>query len=336
MRDEHVQEASSIAKLLLKKRREDLSEEELKRCMQWRQQSEENARLYAELMAAVDPLLLLEGLRDYPAEPALEKVLRQVDQQVKVRRFPWFYLKVAAAVGLLVGAGLWYYQRQLEGSDLSQAYAYQTQKGQTSQFHLPDSTKVWLNAGSSLTFVQDKKQHRRRAILSGEAYFDVKHDVKNPFHLQVLDSIEVRVLGTRFNARAYPAEKLARISLREGSLQVAQAGSQTARTSLHLKPGQGALWDPKADSLTKVAIDTATIADWRLQVIRFENERFDAVIAELERHYNVDIELNKQALAAKEVSMQLQNSSLKEVLDVLGFSLGFQYRFTDQHSVLID
>ena len=201
---------------------------------------------------------------------------------------------------------------------------------------MPDSTKVWLNAGSSLTFVQDKKQHRRRAILSGEAYFDVKHDVKNPFHLQVLDSIEVRVLGTRFNARAYPAEKLARISLREGSLQVAQAGSQTARTSLHLKPGQGALWDPKADSLTKVAIDTATIADWRLQVIRFENERFDAVIAELERHYNVDIELNKQALAAKEVSMQLQNSSLKEVLDVLGFSLGFQYRFTDQHSVLID
>src|SRR5690606_36020397 len=77
-----------------------------------------------------------------------------------------------------------------------------TPRGGQYQTTLADGTKVWLNAGSSLTYPMHFAGNERRVTLEGEAYFDVSHDAERPFIVHVNDT-EIRVLGTQFNVNSY-------------------------------------------------------------------------------------------------------------------------------------
>jgi|GEM_PF-2933853 Fe2+-dicitrate sensor, membrane component len=328
------QEAQHIAKLLLKELRRELTVEEQEILDKWKDQSEENRRLYREVAEPEDPTILLEELRLYNANIALANILGQTER--KFRKFNWTFVKVAAAVLLLIGGIAWHYKQIFVVDNPEKVHFYRVAKGERSRFQLPDSTNVWLNAGSSLSFVEDRKAHRRIAVLVGEAYFEVKHDAENPFNLSLPDSMQVQVLGTTFNVKAYPGEQQSSVSLRSGRVKVGREGLDKNGAELILQPGQEALWKDGAGRWIKKEVDTATIADWRENVIRFEDEPLRDIISTLERRYDLEIRVKENTLLDKHVSIKLGNSSFKDVLETLSFSLGFRYRIVDKHTIIID
>jgi ferric-dicitrate binding protein FerR (iron transport regulator) len=117
-----------------------------------------------------------------------------------------------------------------------------TPKGRQFQVTLPDGTKVWLNAASSLRYPTVFTGAERKVTVTGEAYFEVAHNERMPFVVNVNDKEEVTVLGTHFNVNAYDNEKAIHTTLLQGSVKVVNRQPAVGNQQLAiLKPGQQAI-----------------------------------------------------------------------------------------------
>lgn len=159
-----------------------------------------------------------------------------------------------------------------------------TPRGGQYQVNLPDGTKIWLNAASSLKYPAVFNGKQRRVELSGEAYFEVAKDKSHPF-IVATDRQEVQVLGTHFNVNSYTDEVATKTTLLEGSVQVSVLG--TSNEGLVLKPGQQALL--RSNSLNLYAVDTEETVAWKNGYFQFNEADLGSIMRQLSRWYNVDV-----------------------------------------------
>ncbi|WP_293916018.1 MULTISPECIES: FecR family protein [unclassified Sphingobacterium] len=190
-----------------------------------------------------------------------------------------------------------------------------TDRGQTYKLLLPDGSKVWLNAASSLTYTTGLQQDgERKVILEGEAYFEVHKDKIHPFVVQTKDQ-RVRVLGTHFNIEAYADQSGTRTTLQEGSVHVIETLSGFSK-SVILKPGQQALLSKGA--LQVKDVDAQMVAAWTKGDFIFREEHLPEVMAKLSRWYNVDVEYRKGVpLQTRFNAMLSRSNNLEEILDII-------------------
>jgi len=191
----------------------------------------------------------------------------------------------------------------------------ETPKGGTYQVRLPDGTKVWLNAASTLKYPVSfiPSQARRVLLLGGEAYFEVAKDKKHPFIVQT-DRQEVRVLGTHFNVNSYSDEKSDKTTLLEGSVKVITLNG----SSKTLIPGQQSQITKTNISVIE-NIDLEDVTSWKNGYFKF-NEGLESIMNKVSRWYDMDIvyqtKPNNEAVFNGKIS---RNRSLKELLNMLEF-----------------
>jgi transmembrane sensor len=198
------------------------------------------------------------------------------------------------------------------------------------QVLLPDGTKVWLNAASSLKYpVSFAALKNRRVELSGEAYFEVAKDKTHPFIVHTIKQ-DVEVLGTHFNINAYVDEQYTKTTLLEGSVHVTATTASTINginsfTRQTLKPGQQSLLSDGDIKIT-VANTEAAIA-WKNAMFYFENDNLESIMKRVARWYDVKIIYQsnqvKQELFSGRVS-RAQNVS--EVLKMLTLTGAAQFK----------
>jgi len=160
----------------------------------------------------------------------------------------------------------------------------QTPRGGQYQVILPDGTKVWLNAASSLSYPTAFTGADRTVQLNGEAYFEVAGDKSKPFKVMV-GNMQVDVLGTHFNVMAYEDENMIKTTLLEGSVKVTNGG-----TSHLLKPGQEGRIDRSSDAFKLLDVDADESIAWKNGVFQFGGASIEAVMREIVRWYDVDVE----------------------------------------------
>ena len=159
-----------------------------------------------------------------------------------------------------------------------------TPKGGQFQVRLPDGTRVWLNAASSLHYPTSMSQARRVVELTGEAYFEVAHNKAKPF-VVVTASQDIEVLGTHFNVNSYQDEINTVTTLIEGSVKVS-----TEKQQMLLKPGQQSIG---TDNRLKVlTADMEQALAWKNGQIRFSNATLEEILKQAARWYNIDIRYN--------------------------------------------
>lgn len=162
-----------------------------------------------------------------------------------------------------------------------------TPRGRQFRITLPDGTKVWLNAASSLRFPTAFLGADRMVEVTGEAYFEVAKDVNRPFNVVVNNTATVHVLGTHFNVNAYGDEDAIRTTLLEGSLEMEQ-GEQRAL----LKPGQQA--QLAADGIKVAAeADIDKVMAWKNGIFNFEGATLQQFLLQVERWYDIDVVYEK-------------------------------------------
>ena len=178
---------------------------------------------------------------------------------------------------------------------------------------LPDSTQVWLNAGSSLDFPDHFDESKREVILSGEAYFDVKHADKVPFIIHT-GEIETSVLGTAFNIKAYPGRKNVIIAVKRGRVRVSRNNQFVATLTV----GQEIKLSNKDSDIARKNIAETEVAAWQQGNMQYEDESFEDVIADLERMYNVNIRVEKQTVQNLKISTSFRREiGIEEALQIL-------------------
>lgn len=184
---------------------------------------------------------------------------------------------------------------------------------------LPDSTVVYLNAGSTLRFPARFEGCRRHVILEGEAFFSVAPDPGKPFIVET-EHTTARVLGTRFNYRSYPGESRAILAVEEGKVQFTAPG---CADTLVLTAERRGTFDGKA-----LAAGDAGSADhtaWTRGEIVFNRITLGEALKELERWYGVSIRLSNPGLSGHRVKARFQNMPLEAVLHDLAFANNLKF-----------
>lgn len=162
-----------------------------------------------------------------------------------------------------------------------------TPRGGQYQIILPDGSKVWLNASSSLRFPTAFVGKNRNVELTGEGYFEIAHNAAKPFNVSV-NGVEVRVLGTHFNINAYDDERIMKTTLLEGSVKV-----RKGLTSTMIKPGEQVQVENNANLLNPqfrvepVNVDVEVA--WKNGVFRFESIDIETIMRQIGRWYDVQV-----------------------------------------------
>lgn len=165
-----------------------------------------------------------------------------------------------------------------------------TPRGSQYEITLPDGTRVWLNAATSLQYpVAFVKGAERKVILSGEAYFEANSNAQSPFKVAIQthhnNEGEVTALGTRFNIMAYDDEAAVHTTLLEGAVVVSRAGN-----SKRLIPGQQAIFPPESNNTILIEnVDTEIAVAWKKGFFRFDQQKLPAIMRQIGRWYDVDI-----------------------------------------------
>lgn len=160
-----------------------------------------------------------------------------------------------------------------------------TPRGRKFQLVLPDNTKVWLNAGSSLRYPTAFSGPARVVEVSGEAYFEVTRNQAMPFCVKVNDHMQVKVLGTSFNVNAYSDEPNINTTLLGGAVLV----ETTAGRSLRIKPGQQASVLPDASITVETKVNTDQVIAWKDGFFNFNGASLQQAMRQLARWYDIDV-----------------------------------------------
>ncbi len=180
------------------------------------------------------------------------------------------------------------------------------------QLQLADGSKVWLNVESSITYPTAFSGSTRNVQITGEAYFEVAHDVNMPFKVSKGEA-EVIVLGTHFNINSYENEGNMKVTLLEGSVKV-----QKGKAYNLLKPGQQAVVSQDSkDKINVVKAEVDQVMAWKNGLFNFEGAHLDEVMRQLERWYNIEVVYENGVPDIEFVGKMSKNLSLNDLLDIL-------------------
>jgi transmembrane sensor len=193
-----------------------------------------------------------------------------------------------------------------------------TPKGGQYEVVLPDGSKVWLNAASSLRYPTAFTGKDREVELKGEAYFEVAKNEEKPFRVRVND-IAVTALGTSFNVMAYPDEPVAKTTLEEGSIKVLR-GSK----GILLYPGQQARAENNELKLVR-GVDMEEVTAWKNGLFKFNGADIETVMRQISRWYNVDIAYEGAKTTNDFSGVISRNTNISNVLKILEYS-GVHFR----------
>jgi transmembrane sensor len=199
--------------------------------------------------------------------------------------------------------------------------------GQKSALFLSDGTKVWLNAASKISYLQDFTQHDTRDVyLEGEAFFDVAHDAGKPFIVHT-SSIKIKVLGTSFNVKSYAEEKTIETTLVHGKVRIEQSDVKGNRIGdVELKPNQRAVFNKESRIINVKEVAADNTASWKQERLVFEEESIENVIMQLERWFNVKIHAQGKGELDCKLTASIEKESLEEVLQLIEASHNVGYR----------
>ena len=191
-----------------------------------------------------------------------------------------------------------------------------------SSYTLPDGSKVWLNKNSWLTYNQKFGKRTRQVALKGEGYFEVNRDERRPFIVKMQNGLDIKVLGTTFNACNYPSLNKAEVILRSGSVQVSDNGRNEY---VILKPNQKFIWNEGTSEISSV--NAMNCCRWFEHRLVFDNVKLKDILENLSHKYQTEISLNVGNLADKHMSMTIRDESVEDILDILTTLLPIRWRY---------
>ncbi|WP_406827077.1 FecR family protein [Pedobacter sp. KACC 23697] len=187
-----------------------------------------------------------------------------------------------------------------------------TPRGGQYEVNLPDGTKVWLNAATTLKYPYAFAKNERLVELNGEAYFEVSKDRTRPFRVKTAVQT-VEVLGTHFNINAYQDEAVVKTTLLEGAVKVS-----TPSASVNLHPGEQSLLNATSARLSLNArVDVDKEMAWKNNVFSFDNDDLQSIMRQISRWYDVDVVYQGKITSEKYVGEIPRNSNLAEVFEIL-------------------
>ena len=345
---------------------------------QWFSEKTENKRYFEEIAFLWKASGITREVDEEVKRNDWDLILGRIEWQPESHKIPpkksrnivIKFLRVAAIFIIAFSfswAGFYFLNKRPSGDSLAYNQII-TAKGQKSQIILSDGTKVWLNSETILKYPTVFNENQREVFLEGEAFFEVqKKENKIPFIVKT-DDIDIEVLGTRFNVRAYADEEIVETTVVEGSICVLTKGLELSQEkNVLLKTNQKATLIKKGSQvlLSEVELDKPTLVKsaqrtpsisptekeqilvsskvnvelhtaWKDDLLVFQSETLENITYKLERWYDVEGHIENEELKTYRYTGKFEHKeTLNQVLEILSLTTPINYTF-ERNDLYID
>jgi ferric-dicitrate binding protein FerR (iron transport regulator) len=350
-----------IEELLKKFKRGELSASEARELSQLTKEGDKNESL-KDLLA--DYWQQKSVNVEVPSERMFNKIQSEIlSKETKIAMLPQRFslsgirhlYKYAAVILLTIGLTLFinYYLSQNSGTsgnlaEESSLNIITVSYGSKSKVTLPDGSVVNLNSGSTLQYPAKFSNTSRNVFIEGEAFFNVRRDAKHPFYVKTKD-ITIKVLGTKFNVKAYSDEKKVETTLVSGSVEIYSSNSDISKknrlitlqpnqqVTIETESGNSKLSDKRNNKELKQKesikpinlnkqVDLSSIIAWTDNRLVFRDETFAELSRRLERWYDVEIDIKDPDLRNVLFSGVFVKETIEQALSALTLATPFRYQ----------
>jgi transmembrane sensor len=274
-----------------------------------------------------------------------EKALEEWNQEFREKYFKkpvvksWYtqWIGYAAACLLVLGIAGYFLNQYKQNKKVATSVAMvekSNPRGVRSRITLPDSSVVYLGAGSSIRFPAQFEVKERTLILTGEAFFEISKNPQRPFIIHT-GEILTTVLGTSFKITAFKGDPLS-VEVATGKVRVSKKEPKKGLAELAvLIPGEGVIWDEKKEKATAIKTNISAVKDWAKGEISFKNRSLKQIALELENWYAADISFAKSVAINKRFSLSVDGTaSLLDALDIICSTAQLKYHFSGKQVVI--
>lgn len=320
--------------VILKYLDKNASPDEIQHLREWISLSKENADYFQEIRNIWEVTGSELVHEDINTHKALEKVrgriatstITETDKvtinsaKKKVRAITYFQ-KIAAILILPALIALTVYV--WKGNQQKSLVAYNevtAPYGVVSTLTLPDGSKVWLNAGSSLKYPTVFAEKTREVVMSGEAYFEVHADKEHPFTVNT-GILKVTATGTAFNVSSLAKSKEETVTLVSGKVSVTHD-----KMVKQLSPGQQLNYEKGTSEMKITDIDPFQYISWKEGILAFRDDPLESVFRKLEQTYHVRFVVQDTAINQYTYRATFKEETLNDILNYLEMSIPITFQ----------
>ncbi|MCD8137978.1 MAG: FecR domain-containing protein [Parabacteroides gordonii] len=296
---------------------------------QWIKATPENRTYFHDTVSIWKATGVMANADDFDLEKAIGKFnketkpVKQIDYYRRALR-----MSAAAIIILLCGISSLFFLWQSERSasevvDEYKEYVVEVPDGAKSKITFPDSSVVWLNAGSKVKYDSNFAKESRNVKLSGEGYFEVSKNKELPFVVNT-GKLTVKVLGTKFNLKSYEEDSEVKVTLKEGAVKVGDFLADAA--PVVLQPNQRFTLKKEDLTVSIDSVDASHIESWRNGAMVFDKVSLEEITKELKRLYDIPVRIENERLKKIVYYSDFQeNVTIEKVLEILSSGNKFRY-----------
>jgi len=343
----------------------DISDGEMKELQQWTASDKANADYFNLCIESWMIAGHLDESKTFDAQSSWEDMkgrIRKIeDSDITVNRgklvFKYFKMAASWLVFFLLGATTLYLARR-PVETMPRPVVIEVPLGAKSSIVLPDGSKVWLNAGTQLTYDENYGKKTRSLRLTGEAYFDVAHEKKHPFIVNA-SGLKIQALGTKFNVKAYPEEPSVMTILEEGKIDIEIMENHEGTRNIILLPNEKFVYQKasgefertsgKASRVEKMPravkkavapgiveknVNTELYTSWKDKRWIIEGETLDKLSPMLERRFNVKIEFRNEILKHYSFTGTIEKETIEQIMNALKLTAPIDFELRKDSVIL--
>lgn len=309
-----------IKQLLAKHLMKDLDDSETREIEQWRKESPYNDSLFLRMS---DSGYLAKRYKDF-AQVVASETTRIAVRKNKAAYWWWGCLAVAAAAAVLLFV--------IPYAMKPKMLTFSSPNKDIASLVLPDGSKVWMKAASTITYPEKFKGDSRDISFTGEGYFEVIPS-GDPFVVQA-DGFKVKVTGTKFDLKSYRDENKALTALIDGEIFIIYADSSGVQREEKMVGGDLSVFDKSSRSNNILKANTSIYSSWIGGVYYFESEKVENILREVCRYYGFNLIIDENVIKDKVLSGRLKMSESADSI-ILAFQEYFPGHITFESNTII-
>ncbi len=284
----------------------------------WVRESAANQHYFDQIKSIFEKAAAVSVQLQFDEDAAWRKVKSKITpKQKQIFLSPTFLnfssvLRIAAGVIIVLGISFFAFQWFYAPSELLAVNS----DNQIINDTLPDGSFAVLNKKSELAYEYNKRSNTRKVKLSGEAYFEVKHEETKPFVIET-DEVIIKDIGTAFNVKAYPGSDTVQVFVESGEVQF----YTLKNPGLNLKAGEIGIYNKSIKEFSRIArLDTNALA-YKTKIFSFNNTELQSAIEMLNEVYESKIVLANKAIGRCRLTVNFNNDNIENIADIIAETL---------------
>lgn len=298
----------------------------------WLMEDEQNKTYFIHLETIFEKAANQSVQQFFDTDTAWRKVksrMNQVNSHSKPgsrqRTLSFTLMRIAAGIAIMAAIGYGVYRLGSQPIQTRQLISQATTVHDT----LPDGSTAFMNKKSEIRFEYDPNHNTRKVKLTGEAYFEVKHEEEKPFIIET-GEVLIKDLGTAFNVKSYPENQMVEVIVERGEVHM-----YTLRNAgVDLVAGEKGIYDKKSKEFSKIVKSDTNGLAYKTRVFSFNNTDLESVVDLVNEVYGSNIRLGNESLNKCHVTVGFNNESIDIIIEILSETLDLKVTRTKDEIIL--